>query len=173
MGKSKIQLAFLLFFIFKLGYSQNVTISGFVYNEQNQERLIGAYILDMKANTVSITNDQGFFSHAVKKGEISLKVSYLGYKPDTLHFFSERDTALTLFLKPSGNLEEVTITGNTTPGSYNITNIKADQLSKLPVLAGEPDIMKSMQLLPGVQSTSEGQSGFSVHGGGLSEPDSA
>lgn len=165
MRNLKILLIVCLLFIFKIGTCQNVTISGFVNDKQNQERLIGAYIVDLKTNAGLVTNEQGFFSLAVQTGEVFLKVYYLGFKPDMLHISLKRDTSLTLYLQSFNNIEEVTITGQTTPRSYNMTNIQASQLSKLPVLGGVLDIMKSIQLLPGVQSTSEGQAGFSVHGG--------
>ena len=163
MNKLQIIIAFL--FAFNFCYSQSVSISGFVYDAQSKERLIYATVIDLKTNIACNTDEHGFFSLNTRKEFTKLRVSFVGYNPDTFHLNLNKDTLLICYLKSNNNIEEVTITGNNTGLSHNGSTIQAKQFAKLPVLAGEPDIMKSLQLLPGVQSVSEGQSGFSVKGG--------
>ncbi len=146
-------------------YSQKITISGFIYDTNSHERLIGATVYDNESHITLTSNQEGFYSVMVHKEKVSLRCSYVGYFPDTINLNLKKDTILTIFLKSSNELAEVTIAGESNPLSYNAVKIETRQLAKLPVMGGEPDILKSMQLIPGVQSTSEGQAGFSVKGG--------
>ncbi len=163
MIKAHACICFLLINLF--AYSQNFTISGFIQDAQSKERLINATLYNINTQKVSISNEQGYYSTEVGKGLAVLKVSYVGYTPDTLRIQVKNDTFLICGLKSSNKINEVTVTGQSRPLSYNSENILASELAKLPVIASEPDILKTLQLLPGIQSTSEGQAGFSVMGG--------
>lgn len=162
---NKISIIVALLFTFNFCHSQFLTISGFVYDSQSYERLIYATATELKSNYSCSTNDQGFFSIKIKKGLTNIRVSFVGYNSDTFLLNLSKDTLLICYLKSNSNIEEVTITNQESRISHNGSTVQAKLLSKLPVLVGEPDMMKSLQLLPGIQSVSEGQSGFSVKGG--------
>ncbi len=159
-------LAYIYFLLLSiLSYSQNLTLSGFIYDSQSKERLINATIYNIDAHSGCNSNEQGYYSLTVQKGLTILKVSYIGYSPDTFKIQIHTDTFIIFHLHPSDTIREITVTGQSSHLSYNAEKIQISVITKLPVIAGEADIMKTLQLLPGIQSTSEGQAGFSVMGG--------
>lgn len=146
-------------------YAQHATVSGFLYDSLNHERLINASVTVVGSNIGCNSNEQGYYSLAVSKGPVKLRFSFVGHSPDTASLYIKGDTVLVFYLVPNSTINEVSVTGQSNNLPYNAAKLQVAELNKLPVLLGEPDIMKSMQLLPGVQSTSEGQAGFSVRGG--------
>lgn len=156
-------VCFLLIHIFS--YSQNVTLSGFIYDSQSHERLINAMVYEANSRVVGISNEQGYYSIPFHKGLKEIKISLVGYTPDTFRLNLTKDTVLNFFLKENAVLGQVTVTGQSSRLSYNGSKVQVAQLSKLPAMGGEADVMKTLQFLPGVQSTSEGQAGFSIKGG--------
>ncbi len=155
----------LFVFFYSIVYSQKIIVSGYILDLNSHERLINSSVVDLNSDFGCTTNEQGFFSFPIQQGNVLLKCSYVGYTADTIHVYIKKDTLLVCYLKANNAINEVTITGQSTPLSYNAEKIQISQLTKLPVIGGEPDIMKTLQLLPGIQSTSEGQAGFSVKGG--------
>ena len=171
--------AFIFFYIFLITIvlnAQKVTLSGIVKDAESGETLIGAYIilkdsLSKTAPNGTVANPSGFYSITVEKGTYLLTVSYLGFKT-----ISETIT-LTSNLKKNFELEpavfvtdEVVITGqaadrNVTGVDVGKMEMKIEAIKAMPAFMGEVDILKSIQLLPGVQSGSEGNSGFYVRGG--------
>lgn len=150
-------------------------ISGNINDAVSGESLIGAtlYIQELKNGTVS--NYYGFYSISLSPGKYTLVYSFIGYAPVTKEVNLTKDIVLQIELSPSAqNLSEVVVTGeaqniNITRTEMSIAKIDSKVIEKLPALMGEADVIKAMQLLPGVTTVSEGSSGFSVRGGGADQ----
>ena len=164
---------FLFFILFSLmSFSQNVSLSGYLEDLETGESLIGANVLIKELNIGCSTNNYGFFSLTIPKGEYTIICSYIGYDSINRKIIINKDKSEKFKLSPSSfQIDEVTI--STKKEDYNIKSsdlgnveLEVKKLEKLPVLMGEKDILKTLQLLPGVQSGSEGSSGFYVRGGG-------
>ena len=161
----------LLYFIPLICISQEtITLSGYIEEEETGEKLLGATIYDLKSKQGTITNDYGFFSLTLPKDSIHLKVSYIGFKSQ-FYIGAPKDDINFNFKMESVMLEEVEILSDKDEQVHLKTEMSTIDLSMqkvktLPALLGENDIMKTIQLLPGVQSGSEGTSGIYVRGGG-------
>lgn len=162
----------ILFFCFfpTLFFTQEkVTISGYIEEELNGEKLIGATVYDLKSGKGTITNDYGFFSLTLIKDSINLRVSFSGFENQFYSTFLESDLSINFKLNDV-LLEEVEIIGNQEQvhqrTEMSTIDLSMSKVKTLPALLGENDIMKTIQLLPGVQSGSEGSSGVYVRGGG-------
>ena len=150
--------------------SQKHTVNGFVRDLDSGESLIGAsvYALDYEIGTT--TNRYGFFSLTLDTDSLSLVISHVGYTSKFVHTGLEEDTQLNIFLEPTVvDLDEVEVVA---PGGAGLESLQMSEISlsvaqiqDLPALAGEVDILKTLQLLPGVQSGIEGTSGLYVRGG--------
>ena len=155
-----------------MSFSQNVSLSGYLEDLETGESLIGANVLIKELNIGCSTNNYGFFSLTIPKGEYTIICSYIGYDNINRKIIINKDKSEKFKLSPSSfQIDEVTI--STKKEDYNIKSsdlgnveLEVKKLEKLPVLMGEKDILKTLQLLPGVQSGSEGSSGFYVRGGG-------
>ena len=171
-------LWFALCFLFSAPlFSQNknatdkFTISGTIKDGKTGEELIGATIfLKDSAGIGTVTNAYGFYSLTIPSSKREVVVRYVGYNDFAVTLDSLKSQSIDVSLSPaSKTLKEVEI--KATKSNDNITTaevsaIKLDikQLEKIPVLFGEKDILKTIQLLPGVQPASEGNSGFYVRG---------
>jgi len=146
------------------------TISGYVSDSVSGEKLIGANVLDMKNSSGTVSNVYGFYSITLPSGEVELMFSYVGYRRQVHKFVLAADTLLNAGLAHSTELKEVVVTAKETrhiehETQMSMTDIPIRQINALPSLLGETDLLKTVQLLPGVQSGNEGQSGFYVRGG--------
>ena len=145
-----------------------VTFSGYVSDSATGERLPGVTVLDMNTRSGTISNAFGFFSLVTKPAaNIIVRFSYVGYKTIKLTL-PARDTMLNIALLPGVNLEEVQVSSEKPVEDrteISTITISVKEIKRLPALGGEPDIMKALQLLPGVQSGNEGSSGMYVRGG--------
>ena len=164
---------YLLIFTSFLGYSQEkITISGTLKSKTNGETLTGATILLKGTNFGVSTNEYGFYSLTVPKGKYTLLISYLGYTT------VEKEVSLNTSLKLSfelqedtSQLDEVVINSeglkktNLRTPQMSVTKLSTKTIKKIPAVMGEVDIIKSIQLLPGVTNSGEGASGFNVRGG--------
>ena len=151
--------------------AQKHTISGYLTDVENGEKLIGANIYDANSFVGTVTNTYGFFSLTLDEGPVLFTISYVGYTPYQKEFNLKSNTTLNIELTPNIQIEEVIVQGKLQEGGVessqmSIINIPMKTIKNLPVLLGEPDIIKMVQLMPGVQSGSEGQSGMYVRGGG-------
>lgn len=170
MLKHIVLLYFLLLpLIFLSG--QRHTISGYVQDAETGEKLIGASVYDIERNLGTITNEYGFFSVTLPEGEVDFMVSYVGYTSYGEQIMLSRDIERIIELEPSLELEEVTVTTNRPQDvvdniQMSALNISPKQIKALPVFLGESDLFKALQLMPGVQSGTEGTSGMYVRGGG-------
>lgn len=155
--------------------AQVATVCGYVHDAQSNERLIGATILDTVTGRGTVTNVSGFYSLTLPVGQHALQVSYVGYHPSQLtNIELAQDTTIRWNLQSSTRLEEVTVVGNkslSSPESAQMSAIEVpiQQIKNIPAIGGEVDILKAIQLLPGVQSGSEGATGIYVRGGGPDE----
>lgn len=169
-------LVFLLFLT--IWISQDVTaqekrytISGQVTDESDGEDLVGAGIMLKGTTTGTTTNPYGFYSLNLAEGQYTLIISYIGYKPQEISVTLSANERINIKLQPDMNqLAEVVITAESKNANISKTEMSTERLSTkeikaIPALMGEVDVIKAVQLLPGVQSTSEGTSGFSVRGG--------
>jgi hypothetical protein len=151
---------------------KNVSLSGYVKDALSGETLIGAAIYVNEAKQGGITNAYGFYSLSVPPGSYSVRVSYMGYLTQTQQVNLLENKALDFSMQPQGSaIEEVVITDrrkdeNVQGTQMGTVTLSTETIKKLPVVFGESDILKAIQLLPGVQSAGEGNAGFYVRGGG-------
>ncbi len=150
-------------------FAQKITISGHISDAATGEMLINANIYEPTLETGNISNVYGFYSLTLPPGEITLQYSFVGYAKQELKLNVLKDTVLNISLKQNGELDEITVSANKSKVEHtqmSMVEIQSAQLKTLPVLLGEPDVLKIIQLLPGVQSGAEGTSGIYVRGGG-------
>ncbi|MCX6335039.1 MAG: TonB-dependent receptor [Bacteroidia bacterium] len=157
-----------------LGAQQQVrhTVSGFVREAGSGELLIGVniYLSDHKTGTV--TNNYGFFSLTLHESDtIEITASYVGFRSETKKTVLHDDIELNFQLKSNVLLDEVTITADrveklSESSRMSTISVAVAQVKNIPSLLGEKDVMKVLQLMPGVQKGSEGSSGLYVRGGG-------
>ena len=161
-------IAILLLLFSKLIYAQNVTISGYVMDSISNEKLIDATLYDVVSNKGVITNKFGFYSISLPKNtSIELHVSYIGYKEIVLSLELTKSITKDFSLAIENNLEEVVIRNSRIEKRNDIgkLSIAIEKINKLPSIGGEPDLIKALQLMPGVQTGNEGSSSLYVRGG--------
>lgn len=146
---------------------KSVTISGTITDFQNGEHLTGVAIYDIASKKGTITNNYGFYSLSLNRGEIKLSYSALGYNSFGLEINLDKDTLVSVIMKPSlTELNEVIVTDKRPQFSHTgVISMKTSQIKTAPVLMGEADLLKTLQLLPGIKSGTEGTSGLYVRGG--------
>ncbi|HZX74951.1 MAG TPA: TonB-dependent receptor plug domain-containing protein [Cyclobacteriaceae bacterium] len=152
-------------------HAQKFTISGYIRDSETGESLIGATALGIKTFSGTSANTHGFYSLTLSKDSIVLVFSYVGYQPATLKFLLRKDTVVNVGLKNSAQLDEVVIKATESDAIHESTKmstvtISAQQIKSMPAFMGETDILKVLQLTPGVQSGNEGSTGLYVRGGG-------
>ncbi len=149
--------------------AQTITINGFVNDSASGERLIGAIIFDNISKEGTATNNFGYFSLTLKNDKAELIVSYLGYRSKVVDVAGFGAHLITIDITRSGMLKEVSVKANRNPiqqqSQMSSINIPIEQIKKVPALMGETDVLKVLQLLPGVAKGSEGSSGIYVRGG--------
>jgi hypothetical protein len=150
---------------------RKVTISGYVKDAETGEALIGVTVYETNLKAGSFTNTNGFYSLAIPPGKYDIQFSYVGYQTETMSGSTEKNLTLNISLKTSETkLGEVIIEGkrsdeNVRAPAMSMVELDVKTIARVPSLLGEIDLVKVLQLLPGVQSTSEGSTGFSVRGG--------
>jgi hypothetical protein len=154
--------------------SQNHTISGYVTDAKTGETLINSSVWDANSRKGVVANLYGFYSLTLPQGEVQIQYSYIGYAPQTLTFDLSKDTVIHVKLEENNLLQEVTIIGNQQETGVHGSQMGAvvipiAQIKAVPTLFGETDLIKALQLLPGVQGGAEGFTGFYVRGGGPDE----
>ncbi len=166
-------LSVLLISVVVAAGAQSYTISGTVTDKETGETLIGVTVLDRHSNKGTLTDVNGRFSLTLKKDSVDLSVSYVGYSPVMERFFLDANRTYHFQLFHSIELKEVTVTAervqDVKSSQMSATEMPIEQIKAIPVLFGEADIVKAIQLLPGVQSGNEGSSGMYVRGGGPDE----
>lgn len=148
------------------------SISGYVRDASTGEDLIGALVQVSGANVATSTNSYGFFSLNAPESKFSLTISFVGYQPLKVDVDTKIRTKFNFELTSLDNvLEEVVVSGkkrndNVTSPQMGVLNFSMEEVKNVPVLFGERDILKTIQMLPGVGKGGEGASNFYVRGGG-------
>ena len=157
----------LLVFASSILFAQKVTISGYVEDAASGEKMIGANVYDGNSLTGTITNTYGFFSLTLDSGDIELTVSFIGYNTYKRNVELRTDMFQNITLNQNIEIEEIIVTAKSIHKETQMSAvlIPMKQIEKLPALMGEKDILKTVQLTPGIQSGSEGSSGLYVRGG--------
>ncbi len=152
-----------------ISVSSQLRVSGYLSDCKTGERLIGANIFDQQSRKGTVTNAFGFFSIKLsQKSVVKLSFSYMGYETKEMEFVGEQDSSVNICLTPGREIGEVKVTAQLNiedKPEIGKMNIPIQQIRDIPALGGEPDIMKALQLLPGVQAGDEGKSGIYVRGG--------
>ena len=153
--------------------STRVTVSGYVREAASQEALIGVNVYLPGTSTGTTTNTYGFYSLTLPATDsLALAFSFVGYGTVTRTITFRRNTQLNVSLTPGRELSEVQVKGARTDEKVSESpqmsqiDLPVSQIKKIPTLLGEKDVLKVLQLMPGVQKGSEGQTGIYVRGGG-------
>ena len=151
-------------------FSQKYTISGYVEDKNSGEKLISAYVFDKVSQKGTVTNAYGFYSLTLPRDSVKLVSSYLGYSPVEQSFYLKKNIKVSFQLPLANELEEIKITSERVEkieekSQMSQVEVPIEQIKSLPALFGEVDVLKTLQLLPGVQSGTEGTSGLYVRGG--------
>ncbi|HEY8894299.1 MAG TPA: TonB-dependent receptor [Niastella sp.] len=171
MPKTPVLLLLLLFSTALLQAQSKYTISGTVKQKSSGESLIGVSVVIAENPKVGvITNEYGFYSLSLPKGSYTLRFSYTGYKQELVPVKLDSNVTISLNLTDEGSMKEVVVSAH--KGHDNITKatmgtevLNMKTAAKIPVVFGEKDLVKTIQLMPGVKSNGEGSNGFSVRGG--------
>ena len=147
------------------------TISGYVTENGSRENLIGVSVFVPELQLGTVSNDYGFFSLTLPEGSHEVVFSYIGYATQRKSVDLNEDKVLAVALSPAAeSLEEVTVLADNKVKESKVTQMSTVRINPLdiqdiPALLGEKDVLKTLQLLPGIQGGSEGSSGFFVRGG--------
>jgi hypothetical protein len=171
----KNNIYFLLVFFLYLNPAlaqQRFTISGYIKDSQTGEDLIGATIsIKELTGKGSTTNAYGFYSLTLPSGHYQITAQFIGYQPQVQQIDLTQSMKIDFALTEQVNeLDEVVITSqrkdeNITKTQMGLQKLDAKEIKNIPVLFGEKDVLKTIQLLPGIKSAGEGSSGFNVRGG--------
>jgi hypothetical protein len=172
---TKFILTFIVFTFFSLfTHAQSVTISGHITDAKSGETLIGASIYDANSKKGSLSNAYGFYSLTIPKGVVNLSYFFTGYTLNHQSFDLTRDTIINVRINESVELKELVVIGNQknigVQGSQMSTiDVPISLIKTVPSLFGEKDVIKALQLLPGVKAGVEGSAGLYIRGGGADE----
>jgi outer membrane receptor for ferrienterochelin and colicin len=146
---------------------RSFTISGYVKDAKNGERLIASHVFISSATRGTITNEYGFYSLTLKEGDIKIHFSYLGYESKTKTLQLTKDQRLDVELEPVLLLSEILVLDDdsTHMRTLNLEQISLQMIKSMPSLGGEPDLFRAAQLTSGVQTGADGVGGIHVRGG--------
>ncbi len=154
--------------------AQKHTIFGYIKDKASGESLIGAAISVNDKSIGTISNNYGFYSIDLPAGKQRIKCSYIGYQIFNQEIELQSETNLNIELEAKDSkLEEVTVTASrnnkVTNNEMGSQSISISAIKQMPAVLGETDLVKSLQLLPGIQSTNEGTTNLSVRGGSFDQ----
>jgi len=162
-----------------LDFGQNtpkLTLSGYVKDGSTSEAMIGAAVTAVGTNSGAITNEYGYFSISLPKGSYTIQISYLGYDVFSETLELSDNVKRNFEIIPSGKVttEEIQVSAekedqNVTGSQMSVNKMDIQTVKQLPAFFGEADIIKAVQLLPGIKSAGDGLSGFYVRGGGADQ----
>lgn len=160
----------------KGGRGAALTISGYIKDAGNGEGLIGVSVYVKETGTGAVTNSYGFYAVTLPAGSYNLVISYVGYTRQTRTVdLVDRNVRLDLELSQEGKqLQEVVVStkredDNVKNIEMSVNRIDVKTLQRIPALLGEVDVIRSIQLLPGVSTVGEGATGFNVRGGSIDQ----
>ncbi|GGX33115.1 TonB-dependent receptor [Aquimarina muelleri] len=173
---NQIILLFFILFTTILSAQENYTISGTIKDANNGETLLGASIFFKDTTIGEITNEYGFYSITAPKGNYILVISYIGFTEINKEVTLDSNQNIDFELKESTNqLDEVVITSEEPERAMlqkpeiGVSKLNIKTIKQIPVVLGEVDVMKALQLLPGVSNVGEASSGFNVRGGAVDQ----
>jgi len=168
---------FTLFLLIVIGITSQIqaqdktTVNGTVKDKLSGESIMGAVIkVDQLSNVVVTSNEYGFFAISLPKGKYDLKISYVGYEEKRIPITLNGSLTVPVLLESKNQIMEVVVESkrkddNLIKAQMGTETLNMKSISKVPVIFGEKDVLKTIQLLPGVKSAGEGNSGFYVRGG--------
>jgi hypothetical protein len=147
------------------------TLSGFVEDSASGEKLVGATVIVTEENTITTTNNYGFFSISCNGNAATLLVSHAGYSLYQKQYTSNEDSRINIKMNNSASLAEVVVVSAKTPPLQDQTQMSkvtlpVEQVKSTPRLFGETDLIRTLQLMPGIQQANEITSGMLIRGGG-------
>lgn len=158
------------------GQPGKLTVSGYVKDAADGEGLIGVSVYVKETGTGAVTNNYGFYAVTVPSGTYSVVITYVGYeKQNRTVTLTDRNVRLDLEMKEEGKqLQEVVVStrredDNVKNIEMSVNRIDVKTLQRIPALLGEVDVIRSIQLLPGVSTVGEGATGFNVRGGSIDQ----
>ncbi len=170
--KVVIACLLLLFSSTLLTAQQKYTISGTIKDKQNGETMISVSVYPLELpNVGTACNEYGFYSLTLPEGNYHIVCAFMGYTSDTVVINLKANITLDRLLSDNSlMMQEVVVSAvkkndNLTRTEIGVEKMDIKEIAKLPVLFGEKDVLKTIQLLPGVKSAGEGNSGFFVRGG--------
>ncbi|MGB4958993.1 MAG: TonB-dependent receptor plug domain-containing protein [Saprospiraceae bacterium] len=167
----KILYTIVFTFVVCICYGQKITISGYVSEASSGEKLIGCHVFHRLSQSGTNTNTYGFYSITLDQSdELTLEFSYIGYQSKSIQLVGRKSLTQNVVLDDALMLDEIEVIAQKDKKLENETRMSTIdvpilQIKKIPALFGETDVLKALQLLPGVQSGGEGQSGLYVRGG--------
>lgn len=171
-------IRYLLFIWISVGltsYAQSYTLSGSVTTADTQETLLGVTVYAQSTTLGTITNNYGVYSLTLPQGDYRIVFQNLGFETKVIEVALNSDQTLNVSLAPqSEKLDEVVVTEDVErirlrAPEMSVNRLSSKSIQQTPVVLGESDILKVIQLLPGVTSAGEGASGFNVRGGGADQ----
>ena len=168
-------LTLLVLFSFKSLSQERFTLNGYITDSESGESLIGATVFINEINSGTVTNPYGFYSITLDEGNYNIDFRYIGYNTISREINLSSNTKIDIELASSDiQLESVVVSD--VAEDYNISSIEMStskldmsKVTEIPTFLGENDIIKAIQLLPGVSSVGEGASGFNVRGGSVGQ----
>ncbi|WP_316799844.1 TonB-dependent receptor [Pedobacter frigidisoli] len=170
----RYSLAIIFIFAFNISvFAQNkFTLSGTIRDASSGETLIGATVrITGPSSAATLTNAYGYFALTQSEGTYTLTISYTGYANQVKTIVLNKNLKINEELKAANDLAEVTVSANNRrnenvkSAQMGLEKVDMQSLNSIPVLLGEKDVLKTIQLLPGVKSGGEGNTGFYVRGG--------
>ncbi|NOX65573.1 MAG: TonB-dependent receptor [Chlorobi bacterium] len=164
-----------IFFATAILNAQTSTLSGYITDAETGEGLISANVYIQELETGTASNQYGFYSITVPKGKYTIRYSYTGYKNETLTIDLKYSVNSNVELTPASyEIDEVVVEGkqddhNVKSTEMGTTEIVPKELQAIPVILGEADILKTLQLLPGISQAGDGNSGYYVRGGNIDQ----
>ncbi len=157
--------------------AQSHTLSGYVKDSESGETLIGTNIhLEDDPTNGTTTNTYGFYSITLPQGKYRFVYTYLGYQSQVEEIMLDSNKVINIDMVSGIKMQEIVVSAdkekeveNVQSTSMGKVNLPTEQIKVLPALLGEIDILKTIQLLPGVSSAGEGSAGFYVRGGGVDQ----
>jgi len=171
-------IRYLLFLWISVGvstYAQSYSISGSITVADTQETLLGVTVYAQSTSLGTVTNNYGVYSITLPKGDYRIVFQNLGFETKVMEIALNSDQTLNVSLTPkSEELDEVVVTEDVErirlrAPEMSVARLSSKSIQQTPVVLGESDILKVIQLLPGVTSAGEGASGFNVRGGGADQ----
>jgi CarboxypepD_reg-like domain/TonB-dependent Receptor Plug Domain len=165
-NKTYLLTFFLTISIFCLN-AQKINIHGYVKDATTNETLIGANIYTTDKKQGCATNNYGYYSFDIPFSNLQeIEISFIGYATKTIPIFSKKDTTVDIYLSVNNTLSAVEITEKKSIDiKHGVLTLPVETLKSVPVLGGEPDILKALSFLPGIATGAEGSAGLYVRGG--------